>query len=273
MTNGISGAIVDADSGPLKRSFSQHVYRPDDTSLLPSNSYSVSNISNPGAANTSLSHCRLFQNQAAGGGGLLGAGDGHASNAPPEDRYAALSSLFAESNMSNSVMTTSNGSDQHFPASPPLASQSSTCSNLSKSMSSSSVMGPPAPVIPKPPSKQSAGSTAFISSNVPPLSDTSFAAFSSSSSSSSAFHNSMQRCKSYGSLTSSDLRMTPISLNSVGSSRGPSPLTIGFNDTVPLAVALQESISARFKGSDESRCEVQMLGSLKIAFPSGIVQV
>lgn len=67
--------------------------------------------------------------------------------------------------------------------------------------------------------------------------------------------------------------MTPISLNSVGSSRGPSPLTIGFNDTVPLAVALQESISARFKGSDESRCEVQMLGSLKIAFPSGIVQV
>ena len=64
-----------------------------------------------------------------------------------------------------------------------------------------------------------------------------------------------------------------MSITSMGSSRGPSPLTIGFNDTVPLAVAIQESISAKFKGTDESRCDVQMLGSLKIAFPAGIVQV
>lgn len=252
MTNG--GSIVDDDAGPLKRSFSQHVYRPEDSALLPSNSYSVSNICNP----VNTSNNRIFQSNS----GLAVSG---AVAAPPEDRYAALSSLFAESNMTNnSVM--SHASDQ-FPASPPVASQSSTCSSLSKSVSSSSVMGPPAPVIPKPPSKQSAG---FVSSNATQMSDSGFGAFSCSS---SAFQNSMQRCKSYGSLTSSDLRMTPISLNSVGSSRGPSPLTIGFNDTVPLAVALQESISARFKGSDESRCEVQMLGSLKIAFPSGIVQV
>jgi hypothetical protein len=78
------------------------------------------------------------------------------------------------------------------------------------------------------------------------------------------------RCESYGSLQSTDFRMTPVS---VGSSRGPSPLTIGINDAVPLAVALQESVSARFKGPDEERCQIQMFGSLKIAFPSGIIQV
>jgi len=39
----------------------------------------------------------------------------------------------------------------------------------------------------------------------------------------------------------------------VGLSRGPSPLTLGMTDTVPIAVAFQEMIHAKFKGTDESK--------------------
>ena len=37
------------------------------------------------------------------------------------------------------------------------------------------------------------------------------------------------------------------------SSRGPSPLTLGHADTVPLAVAFSENVNAYFKGCDEAR--------------------
>ncbi len=40
---------------------------------------------------------------------------------------------------------------------------------------------------------------------------------------------------------------------SIGSSRGPSPLTIGMADNIPLAIAFSESINVYFKGADESR--------------------
>ena len=83
-------------------------------------------------------------------------------------------------------------------------------------------------------------------------------------------HNStISRCQSVSSL-SSDFRVTPIS---VGSSRGPSPLTLGISDAVPIAIALQESVSACFKGTDETKCQIQVIGSLKMAFPAGIIQV
>lgn len=39
----------------------------------------------------------------------------------------------------------------------------------------------------------------------------------------------------------------------VGVSRGPSPLTIGMADTIPLAVAFHEIVHSYFRGSDESR--------------------
>jgi len=39
----------------------------------------------------------------------------------------------------------------------------------------------------------------------------------------------------------------------LGPSRGPSPLTIGLCDSIPLAVAFHEIIHAYFKGSNESR--------------------
>ena len=39
----------------------------------------------------------------------------------------------------------------------------------------------------------------------------------------------------------------------VGSSRGPSPLTIGMSDTIPLAIAFTETVNAYFKGTDATR--------------------
>ncbi|XP_039446696.1 uncharacterized protein LOC120426072 isoform X4 [Culex pipiens pallens] len=59
----------------------------------------------------------------------------------------------------------------------------------------------------------------------------------------------------------------------IGSSRGPSPLTIGMSDTIPLAVAFHEIIHAYFRGSDETRCQVKMSGDMMLSFPAGIVNV
>ncbi|XP_058796478.1 F-BAR domain only protein 2 isoform X2 [Phymastichus coffea] len=59
----------------------------------------------------------------------------------------------------------------------------------------------------------------------------------------------------------------------VGSSRGPSPLTIGMADTIPLAVAFHEIIHSYFRGSDEARCQVKLCGDMMLSFPAGIVAV
>ncbi|KAK9889230.1 hypothetical protein WA026_004505 [Henosepilachna vigintioctopunctata] len=59
----------------------------------------------------------------------------------------------------------------------------------------------------------------------------------------------------------------------VGASRGPSPLTIGMADTVPLAVAFHEMVHSYFRGTDESRCQVKMSGEMMISFPAGIVTI
>ncbi|WAR24096.1 FCHO2-like protein [Mya arenaria] len=45
----------------------------------------------------------------------------------------------------------------------------------------------------------------------------------------------------------------------VGSSRGPSPLTIGMADTVPLAVAFTETVNAYFKGTDATKNSSQAI--------------
>ncbi|XP_068153995.1 F-BAR domain only protein 2 isoform X3 [Drosophila tropicalis] len=76
----------------------------------------------------------------------------------------------------------------------------------------------------------------------------------------------MNRAESIGSL---EFR-TAIG-SGVGSSRGPSPLTIGISDTIPLAVAFHEIIHAYFRGSDESRCQVKVSGDMTLSFPAGIV--
>lgn len=80
---------------------------------------------------------------------------------------------------------------------------------------------------------------------------------------------SMPRAESMGSLTN-DFKTTSMP---VGSSRGPSPLTIGMCDTIPLAVAFSETVNACFRGTDEARCQVRLTGDMKVSFPAGIVQV
>ncbi|KAL1129960.1 hypothetical protein AAG570_012904 [Ranatra chinensis] len=59
----------------------------------------------------------------------------------------------------------------------------------------------------------------------------------------------------------------------VGTSRGPSPLTIGMADTIPLAVAFHEIIHCYFKGTDETKCQVKICGDMMLSFPAGIVTV
>ncbi|XP_018797707.1 PREDICTED: F-BAR domain only protein 2 isoform X1 [Bactrocera latifrons] len=75
----------------------------------------------------------------------------------------------------------------------------------------------------------------------------------------------MNRADSVGSL---EFRTA---IGGIGSSRGPSPLTIGISDTIPLAVAFHEIIHAYFRGSDESRCQVKISGDMMLSFPAGIV--
>ncbi|CAG0914899.1 unnamed protein product [Notodromas monacha] len=92
--------------------------------------------------------------------------------------------------------------------------------------------------------------------------------------------SSLSRADSLGSLASfaaADFKYvgtssggpTPTLLTS--SSRGPSPLTIGMFDTIPIAVAFQEMVHAYFRGADESRCLVKQIGDLVMSFPAGIV--
>ncbi|XP_014256328.1 F-BAR domain only protein 2 isoform X2 [Cimex lectularius] len=59
----------------------------------------------------------------------------------------------------------------------------------------------------------------------------------------------------------------------LGSSRGPSPLTIGMADTIPLAVAFHEIIHCYFKGADEEKCQVKLCGDMMVSFPAGIVTI
>ncbi|UXI18148.1 STE20-related kinase adapter protein alpha [Sarcoptes scabiei] len=88
-------------------------------------------------------------------------------------------------------------------------------------------------------------------------------------SSASSSKGLMSRAESVISL-SSDFNMTPISFSS---SRDSSPLTIGMSDTIPLALAFQESIGSCFKGTDEMSSKVHIIGCIKIAFSAGIIQL
>lgn len=45
------------------------------------------------------------------------------------------------------------------------------------------------------------------------------------------------------------------------------------SDVVPLAVAFQEVCHAMFNGSEESKCQVRLIGDMMVSFPAGIVQV
>ncbi|XP_064477537.1 F-BAR domain only protein 2-like isoform X2 [Ornithodoros turicata] len=151
----------------------------------------------------------------------------------PWDRYAALSELFSDKAVSDSSTETTKSGGE--PNEPVV-----TPTGLLPS-----AVFPPGPTLPRPPSRRSEAARGRMS----PL--------------------PMSRTESVGSL-SNDFKTTPMPL---GSSRGPSPLTIGMCDTIPLAVAFQEVVHARFCGTDESKCQVKLLGDMKVSFPAGIVSV
>ncbi|XP_059142905.1 F-BAR domain only protein 2-like isoform X2 [Physella acuta] len=77
----------------------------------------------------------------------------------------------------------------------------------------------------------------------------------------------MSRSDSNGSMTFNTTSMP------IGSSRGPSPLTIGMSDSVPLAVAFTETVNAYFKGHDAKKCVVRTMGNVMMSFPAGVVKV
>ena len=60
----------------------------------------------------------------------------------------------------------------------------------------------------------------------------------------------MERTDSVASLNSFAFNTTPAPY---GCSRGPSPLTIGMSDTIPLAVAFSETANACFIGADPKK--------------------
>ncbi|XP_012926432.1 SH3-containing GRB2-like protein 3-interacting protein 1 isoform X1 [Heterocephalus glaber] len=57
-----------------------------------------------------------------------------------------------------------------------------------------------------------------------------------------------------------------------GSSRGPSPLTMGAQDTLPVAAAFTETVNAYFKAADPTKCIVKITGEMVLSFPAGITR-
>ncbi|XP_060783860.1 SH3-containing GRB2-like protein 3-interacting protein 1 [Neoarius graeffei] len=82
---------------------------------------------------------------------------------------------------------------------------------------------------------------------------------------------------SISSITSLSAASTPtlgreFNLSVSACSRGPSPLTMGPQDTLPVAAAFTETISAYFKGADPSKCVVKITGEMVLSFPAGITR-
>ncbi|XP_074991867.1 F-BAR domain only protein 2-like isoform X2 [Calonectris borealis] len=72
---------------------------------------------------------------------------------------------------------------------------------------------------------------------------------------------------------SSSVSLSAANTPTVGVSRGPSPVSLGNQDTLPVAVALTESVNAYFKGADPTKCIVKITGDMTVSFPSGIIKV
>uniref|UniRef100_W5MZ04 F-BAR domain only protein 2 n=1 Tax=Lepisosteus oculatus TaxID=7918 RepID=W5MZ04_LEPOC len=82
----------------------------------------------------------------------------------------------------------------------------------------------------------------------------------------------LARAESSSSL-SSTASMSAANTPTVGTSRGPSPVSLGSQDSLPIAVAFTESVNAYFKGADPSKCIVKITGDITISFPSGIIKI
>uniref|UniRef100_A0A3P8SPC9 SH3GL interacting endocytic adaptor 1 n=1 Tax=Amphiprion percula TaxID=161767 RepID=A0A3P8SPC9_AMPPE len=63
-----------------------------------------------------------------------------------------------------------------------------------------------------------------------------------------------------------------LSVSVSGCSRGPSPLTMGAQDTLPVAAAFTETVNAFFKGADPNKCVVKIIGEMVLSFPAGITR-
>lgn len=63
-----------------------------------------------------------------------------------------------------------------------------------------------------------------------------------------------------------------LSVSVSGCSRGPSPLTMGAQDTLPVAAAFTETVNSFFKGADPSKCVVKIIGEMVLSFPAGITR-
>ncbi|XP_009068680.1 PREDICTED: FCH domain only protein 2, partial [Acanthisitta chloris] len=82
----------------------------------------------------------------------------------------------------------------------------------------------------------------------------------------------LARAESISSISSS-ASLSAANTPTVGVSRGPSPVSLGNQDILPVAVALTESVNAYFKGADPTKCIVKITGDMTVSFPSGIIKV
>ncbi|XP_058473044.1 F-BAR domain only protein 2 isoform X10 [Solea solea] len=82
----------------------------------------------------------------------------------------------------------------------------------------------------------------------------------------------LARAESSSSL-SSNASLSAGNTPTVGTSRGPSPVTLASQDALPIAVAFTESVNAYFKGADPSKCIVKITGDMTLSFPTGIIKV
>ncbi|KAM6229786.1 F-BAR domain only protein 2 [Porphyrio hochstetteri] len=82
----------------------------------------------------------------------------------------------------------------------------------------------------------------------------------------------LARAESISSISSA-ASLSAANTPTVGVSRGPSPVSLGNQDTLPVAVALTESVNAYFKGADPTKCIVKITGDMTVSFPSGIIKV
>ncbi|XP_076613895.1 F-BAR domain only protein 2 isoform X14 [Chaetodon auriga] len=82
----------------------------------------------------------------------------------------------------------------------------------------------------------------------------------------------LARAESSSSL-SSNASLSAGNTPTVGTSRGPSPVTLASQDALPIAVAFTESVNAYFKGADPTKCIVKITGEMTLSFPMGIIKV
>uniref|UniRef100_A0A8C9T2K1 SH3-containing GRB2-like protein 3-interacting protein 1 n=1 Tax=Scleropages formosus TaxID=113540 RepID=A0A8C9T2K1_SCLFO len=81
----------------------------------------------------------------------------------------------------------------------------------------------------------------------------------------------LARAESTSSISSTN-SLSAATTPTVGCSRGPSPLTMGAQDTLPVAAAFTETVNAYFKGADPGKCVVKITGEMVLSFPAGITR-